>query len=390
MSIEITKKYLNQVYSIIENYENELDKDGSRFNIFSILNLSSNEVRLHSTFIAELLNPKGSHGASNLYLDLFISQLKKEGIAVNLNTKTAFVEVEKSTGLINKNYTIGGRIDLIIQDGNKNGILIENKIFADDQKNQLLRYYNFNKGALLLYLTLDGNEPSDWSTNKKLVHWEHFYCISYKDFITKWLNDCIRISEKKPRIKETISQYLIIIKDYTQQSQKNNMDKKIIDLIESDKKFYDSIEEIINSYSLFREGVRNKFEERIGAKRKDGMLVCKISDDTKIKYFSSEDGGGFYHGFYIEKNGKEEDNRMKKYAPIADLFMQINPNFETTKHFIGWINSEVVNGKFLSLHKDKIFDLNNETEMEKFIKEIVKEIDQYVHEIKKRVNKMLK
>lgn len=41
-------------------------------------------------------------------------------------------------------------------------IIIENKIYAVDQDNQLIRYHNFRKGntVKLYYLTLDGCEPS--------------------------------------------------------------------------------------------------------------------------------------------------------------------------------------------------------------------------------------
>ncbi len=40
----------------------EMESNSSRFNIFSILRDSSDEVNLHSKFIYELLNPLGSHG----------------------------------------------------------------------------------------------------------------------------------------------------------------------------------------------------------------------------------------------------------------------------------------------------------------------------------------
>jgi len=39
--------------------------------------------------------------------------------------------------------TKGGRIDIYIESNNKY-IFIENKIYAEDQENQLLRYRNYN------------------------------------------------------------------------------------------------------------------------------------------------------------------------------------------------------------------------------------------------------
>jgi hypothetical protein len=46
---------------------------GFHFNIFEILNLSTNEVRTHSAFISELLDQKGRHGQGDLFLRMFLS-----------------------------------------------------------------------------------------------------------------------------------------------------------------------------------------------------------------------------------------------------------------------------------------------------------------------------
>ena len=51
---------------------NEISID--KFNIFSILRKSSDEVNLHSKFIYELLNPNGSHQQGDIFLNLFIEK----------------------------------------------------------------------------------------------------------------------------------------------------------------------------------------------------------------------------------------------------------------------------------------------------------------------------
>ena len=66
---------LNQVDTIAKHSEELSKLNGENFNIFSILGLESNENRTHSNFIAALLNPKGSHGLSNVFLDLFIKHI---------------------------------------------------------------------------------------------------------------------------------------------------------------------------------------------------------------------------------------------------------------------------------------------------------------------------
>ena len=67
---------------------------GNSFNIFNVLGMTSNEVKLHSALIVEMLDPNGSHGMKDLFLKAFIEAL---GISdFNLNTKSASVEKEKS------------------------------------------------------------------------------------------------------------------------------------------------------------------------------------------------------------------------------------------------------------------------------------------------------
>lgn len=54
----------------------------------------------------------------------------------------------------------GGRIDIIVTDGNGNAVIIENKIYAADQDKQMVRYHNYAKHNFnahnLFYLSLYG------------------------------------------------------------------------------------------------------------------------------------------------------------------------------------------------------------------------------------------
>ncbi len=59
MDINIVSNLLDLVTHTDTKYK-EIDKvTGFNFNVFEILGLSTSEVRLHSSFIAQLLNPKG-------------------------------------------------------------------------------------------------------------------------------------------------------------------------------------------------------------------------------------------------------------------------------------------------------------------------------------------
>lgn len=173
------EKLFIQVSQMSEHYDRMEKITGEKFNIFRTLNLESSEVRMHSAFLAEFLDPNGSHGQGDLYLQLFIDQLPNiENNILIFDTNSVSVEVEKYTGKINTDYTAGGIIDILITDKNNNQIIIENKIHAPDQKNQLLRYYNYGNNALLLYLNLYGENPSEYSSGD--LDENRFHVLSYK------------------------------------------------------------------------------------------------------------------------------------------------------------------------------------------------------------------
>lgn len=100
-----------------------------------------------------------------------------------------------------------------------------------------------------------------------------FHCISYKDFITNWLEKCIVVSKDKPKVSETISQYLHVIKNYTNQNIQNKMTNEIVNLIANNKEFYNSIDEITNSYHIFRQSVNDKFWREIRNKKRNQTIL---------------------------------------------------------------------------------------------------------------------
>ena len=67
---------LSNVNSIRENADEISRLKGENFNIFSVLRRERDEVVVHNRFIAELLNPKGSHGLGNTPLNYFLKHLK--------------------------------------------------------------------------------------------------------------------------------------------------------------------------------------------------------------------------------------------------------------------------------------------------------------------------
>lgn len=178
----------------------QLRPASDRFNIFSILRQESDEVNLHSRFLHELLNPKGSHGLGPKFLHLFATVCENFPV---LNDENVQVLREHAN------------IDILIQD-NQHAVVIENKIYAGDQHEQLKRYHEYTAKAYrkptLFYLTLDGKAPSDWSTAglDAPVH-----LISYAGEIDQWLTACIKESAAVPSVRETLIQYQNLVHQLT-------------------------------------------------------------------------------------------------------------------------------------------------------------------------------
>ena len=223
---------INRAYEIVKKSTNE------DFNIFSILRMETDEVNTHSRFIAELLNPKGSHFQEEKFLELFIkyfNYLKKTednsnflGAPIELNPRKSIIEVEKY--IAPKTEKEGGRLDIAISEGRENFICIENKIYAGEQENQMERYYNYAKKAAkqhhIFFLTLFGDKPSSVYSEDCII-----YNISYKKHIVEWLELCKKEVADNAIIRETINQYINLIKKLTYQTINKEMEKDIQDLI---------------------------------------------------------------------------------------------------------------------------------------------------------------
>jgi hypothetical protein len=236
------KHLLSSVSVISKKYDEFAKLTGENFNIFSVMRMESNEVKTHSAFIGELLNPKGSHGLEETPLELFIELLKnkfdskkieeddsiKKESKFILETKTSLAIVEKYIGNRNEDCTEGGRIDIIVQDNKGKALIIENKIYAIEQTNQLTRYNNHLKDAPILFLTLEGTPPNSAGG---LVEGKHYFNISYKEDIVEWLEKCLKEAVEFPMLREVIKQYIYLIKKLTKQTTNNKMSEEIKQLI---------------------------------------------------------------------------------------------------------------------------------------------------------------
>lgn len=176
------------------------------FNVFRVLGMERREVRTHSAFLAELLNPSGSHGQGAIFLRDFIEQVL--GLPPGLADQGDW---EAGTELTDA--WLDGRLDIMLRSNKaKVVIAIENKIDALDQEKQIPRYRSWldnsfrHKGfpesqRVLVYLTIDGHKPAEGKADK---------CMSYKTDVRGWLRTASAKVEA-PRLSDALRQYVDII-----------------------------------------------------------------------------------------------------------------------------------------------------------------------------------
>ena len=238
VEMEELQQLLKDVYEATKGI-----KQGKKepFNVFELC-IATRETR-HSQFLAELLNPHGSHGLGPAFLKAFYEQVGLKYFPLEgYSVRTEVVCSE-------------GKMDIVIS--NKNDIVvIENKIYAVDQSDQLKRYSEWlNKqekaNKKLIYLTLDGHEAS----NAKDIDYQQ---ISYRNDILQWLDKCIaeifkntlsakdgknafaknQIDERNAFVKKLLLQYKELIKKLTRMDMEPEMKNKISEVITSNKKNY--------------------------------------------------------------------------------------------------------------------------------------------------------
>jgi len=245
---------------------------GAKFNIFNILRVGHLEVTTHSPILGALLDPQGSHGQGTIFLRLFIEKFEIKGAYAEraINLDKVRVEIERYIGPVTE--TSGGRIDILVSDDSGPQFMIENKIYANDQPNQLKRYRNFARSASIFYLTLNRDSPV--GLPREDFDEINVTSISYGDAILDWLRDCRKEVACIPVVREMLSHYILLLEELTHQSANRNMHEELIkEATSSDEslKAFLLLSSLRNA--VFDEIVKNlekpidKFSERLGLQR---------------------------------------------------------------------------------------------------------------------------
>jgi len=274
----------------------------SEFNLFSVLRSDSDEVRLHSRFLGEILNPLGSHNHGDKFLRLFLKQLKIE-------------MGEPAQAKVRIEYR---NIDILICCGNQ-AIIIENKIYASDQDKQLTRYYEIMKSEGydnidLIYLTLDGRSPSDQSIDgleTDFISSDKYRCCSYKDDIHDWLTSCLALAIREPALRESFLQYINLIDKLTNRIQSDEYMDNLKNLLKSDNN-------LVNFLDLQQAFEETKAEAQLdmwdkinaalspvlGEPNANSITKCEDKEAFIRSYIQGKKGYR-YHGLFYPVDGQD-------------------------------------------------------------------------------------
>lgn len=314
--------------------------------------MERDEVNLHSRFLVDLLNPKGSHSQGDYFLDRLLKQIDIS----NFELKSVSVKREYQN------------IDILLTNSRMQAIIIENKIYAGDQLQQLERYYQTikdegYKDIEIIYLTLYGDEPSDQSRGK--LSSDFIKIVSYKDDIVAWLNHSLKEETLKPVIRETLVQYQSLIKKLTGQYFPEGYIMEIKELLIDEKNievavglsqavveakidiqfaFWEELEKrlkeagykITHDQKYSRDRVRKYYTSPKNNKYYGIMfeVVGQFEDSSRLLFFI-ELGSYIYYGFTISKSGYRKIALSPQYDYLEKIVKAVDIDFKRDRWWIG-------------------------------------------------------
>ena len=236
------------------------------YNIFTLFHGFSDEVNLHSNFIASLLDPNGDHYKNDLFLKLFLETCGIDDFSIDTSRATVFKEFK--------------HIDIYISDGKKH-IILENKVYAKDQPTQIARYIKAiqnkdteDEDICVLYLHPDGELPDKQSFgdyHARLLGENasiKFKVISYGNEILEWIDKCKNEVSNITDLNVFLSQYKDVIEMiYDRYKRIDEMNNE--DLVEIFKKNYTAVSDIACNYEQTRRKIINDFFQNISDSLKD-------------------------------------------------------------------------------------------------------------------------
>lgn len=297
---------------------NESKKRGNNdYNPLKAVQSPNDEVNMHSGFLVSLLDTRGEHYQDDLFLKLFLQTLGLESWFGETKNAQVFKEYKN--------------IDIYISNGEKH-IIIENKIWSDDQDGQIARYINeihtnssddesvSYENIAVVYLSPFGREPSPNSLclKDKNIKWQikgdllefnenkvKYKQISYEKDILAWIKECQKEVGNITSLNSALEFYKDIVEIITD---KKDSKMDIAGFFKEQKDFEiafeisSNMDKIANQYLI--KYFFNNMQEMLDNKK----WVVELGDNDSVcisdKEFYDNTDIFFYFCFYWYNNNK--------------------------------------------------------------------------------------
>lgn len=298
-------------------------------NIFTILGMENKEVTAHSAFLYSVFKPFRDNGKINFdNLEILISYLLEKA-------DKSVTENDIISAAIYREYqTKYGRLDFLIEyttkDNCKNAIVIELKVRAEEQENQIDRYFEYldneqYSNSYVFFLTPTGYEAKT-DTNKRSI------AISLKKDIVKVL-ELIKsnIKDNYENYKAIIEQYIQVIKKLTGENYMNNILKSKEDIVAVGKLFNERNYVLTKLLRTFMNDIFKKIEYKIG-----NSDIVKETYGPGAEAFVKYDLESYYKtgskslpriAFQLDKN-KLKIEKFSKIDKNADMFFMVEIDYK--------------------------------------------------------------
>lgn len=275
----------------IENIINE-------FNVFNCLDFTFKE-RVHSKFLAWILNPKGNHGFEDFFLNEFISSINNlwdlsKNLSLGCFINDTNVQLEANFMDI-----------LITNTKHKFVIVIENKILAPEGKKQLINYKNNinnnqkynNYEKTFIFLTPEGRQSK---TDPSYIS------IGYEkilDILKKTLNNFKCSSENK--VIDFLKDYISILDNHIIPKTKIEQILEKIDPQKEAKQYVDTkFKTIKNDVKKYIQSIIQSDSNLKLIKSPNSMIRFTTKSIRKIINLLSQDDPEYV--FYFEFNNQDD------------------------------------------------------------------------------------
>jgi len=361
---------LTKINEFIDDYNEELNCKRLLYNPFDCLTRHHLE-ELHSKFIKNLLDPNETHNFKNgILLKTFLELPKINTIISNFdNFEFESLDFKKAKVtrefIIPENKESSGRIDILIEFDNL-VIAIENKIYAAEQENQIIRYDSYlkslNKNYKVIYLTLDGYESIE-------SEGADYFCISYKKEILEWLDKCKEIAKNYKYVESGIHFYSQTIKKILNMNDKE-IEIGIANIIKSDTNFLKNLNNIEKAISIVQrdfliaifEKLKSKLDCNFKYEYTDGKIWLQLTSNEIIEKLNFAIATDIKEKIWFGLNGTNEEiykKAIKNKLEFDDL------------------------GSEWNIVKIKYIDFSELQNIDNFVKNIIEEIEEFKKQIKK-------